>query len=346
MGDNEILDLTIIGGGPTGLFAAFYAGLRGVSCRIIDSLPELGGQLMALYPEKYIYDVGGFPRILARDLAKNLVEQGLQHGAKVCLEEEVLDLVRGDGMWTVVTNGGRYPSKAVLIAGGKGAFSPRVLECAGYGRLLGRGVAYHVRDPATYNGLSVLVVGGGDSAVDWALNLEARTRRLVLIHRREGFRAHAQSMRLLHEAVERGTVELLTHREVKDIHGEDRVTGATIFDNRTGEETTLELDAVLTLIGFKPDLGPIAKWGLELEKNTIRVSPRFETTLPGVFAAGDIAHYEGKLELIATAFGEATMAVNHAVQVIDPGARYSPGHSSNLKMFKEREAEEEAAEAG
>ena len=340
MADNGILDLTIIGGGPTGLFAAFYAGLRGVSCRIIDSLPELGGQLMALYPEKYIYDVGGFPRILARDLAKNLIEQGLQHDPEVRLEEEVLDLERGEAMWTVVTDKGRYPTKTVLIAGGKGAFSPRVLDCPGYERLLGQGVAYHVRDPASYDGLRVLIVGGGDSAVDWALNLESRTKRLVLIHRRQGFRAHAQSMRLLHEAVERGSVELLTHREVKDIHGEERVTGATIFDNRSGEETLLELDAVLTLIGFKPDLGPIARWGLELEKNTIRVTPRFETTLPGVFAAGDIAHYEGKLELIATAFGEATMAVNHAVQVIDPGARYSPGHSSNLKMFTEREATE------
>jgi len=342
MADNGNLDLTIIGGGPTGLFAAFYAGLRGVSCRIIDSLPELGGQLMALYPEKYIYDVGGFPRVLARDLARNLIEQGLQHGAEVRLEESVLELERGEEQWTVVTDKGRYPTKTVLIAGGKGAFSPRVLDCPGYERLLGRGVAYHVRDPSSYDALRVLIVGGGDSAVDWALNLESRTERLVLIHRRDGFRAHAQSMRLLHEAVARGSVELLTHREVKDIHGEERVTGATIFDNRSGEETTLELDAVLTLIGFKPDLGPIARWGLELEKNTIRVSPRFETTLPGVFAAGDIAHYEGKLELIATAFGEATMAVNHAVQVINPGARYSPGHSSNLKMFTEREATEEA----
>lgn len=334
------VDLTIIGGGPTGLFAAFYAGLRGISCRIIDSLPELGGQLMALYPEKYIYDVGGFPRILARDLARNLIEQGLQHGADVRLEEQVIDLVRGDGDWTLVTDKGSHASKTVLIAGGKGAFSPRVLECAGYDRLLGRGVAYHVRDPAVYDGMRVLVVGGGDSAVDWVLNLADRTRRLVLIHRREGFRAHAESMRQLMAAVERGTIELLTHREVRDIHGAERVTAATIFDNRTGEETTLELDAVLTLIGFKPDLGPIGRWGIELEKNTIRVNARFETNLPGVFAAGDIAHYEGKIELIATGFAEATMAVNHAVRVVNPGARYSPGHSTNLKMFKEREEKE------
>ena len=341
----EIIDLTIIGGGPTGLFAAFYAGLRGISCRIIDSLPELGGQLTALYPEKYIYDVGGFPRILARDLAHNLIEQGLQHGARVHLEEQVLDLVRGDGTWTVVTDKDRHETRAVLIAGGKGAFSPRVLECPGYARLLGRGVAYHVRDPALYEGKRVLVVGGGDSAVDWVLSLQGRTRRLVLIHRREGFRAHAQSMRQLKDAVAKGTVELLTHREVRDIHGEDAVTAVTIFNNRSGAETTIDVDAVLALIGFKPDLGPMAGWGLELEKNTIRVGPRFETNLPGVFAAGDIASYTGKLELIATGFSEATMAVNHAVQLINPGARYSPGHSTNLKMFKDREAAEAAEPA-
>jgi thioredoxin reductase (NADPH) len=341
--DKSVVDLIIIGGGPTGLFAAFYAGLRGVTCRIIDSLPELGGQLMALYPEKAIYDVGGFPRILARDLARNLAEQGLQHGAAVHLEEQVLDLVRGDGTWTVVTDRDRYEARAVLIAGGKGALAPRALECPGYTRLLGRGVAHHVRDPAAYEGKRVLVVGGGDSAVDWVLNLEGRTRRLVLIHRREGFRAHAQSMRQLKDAVARGTVELLTHREVRDLHGDSAVEAATLFDNRTGEETRIEVDAVLALIGFKPDLGPIGSWGLDLEKNTIRVNARYETNLPGVFAAGDIAAYEGKLELIATGFAEATMAVNHAVQVINPGARYSPGHSTNLKMFKDRE-EAEAAE--
>jgi thioredoxin reductase (NADPH) len=214
------VDITIIGGGPTGLFAAFYAGMRGVTCRIIDSLPELGGQLTALYPEKYIYDVGGFPRILARELSNNLIEQGLQFGADVRLEEQVLELQPdGDGR-VVTTDKGHYPTGTVLIAGGKGAFSPRTLECPGYERLLGRGIAYHVKDPSLYCDRRVLVVGGGDSAVDWVLNLRGCTKRLILIHRREGFRAHANSMRQLHEGVERGEIELLTHREVRDIHGE------------------------------------------------------------------------------------------------------------------------------
>jgi ferredoxin/flavodoxin---NADP+ reductase len=346
MQEAEARDLTIIGGGPTGLFAAFYAGLRGVTCRIIDSLPELGGQLTALYPEKYIYDVGGFPRILARDLAANLADQGTQFGADIRLEEQVRELIRdGDG-YIVTTDRGRYPTGAVLIAGGKGAFSPRVLECSGYEALLGKGVEYHVKDPARYAGKRVLIIGGGDSAVDWVLNLKEVATRVIIIHRREGFRAHAHSMKLMREAVESGQVELLTHREVRQIHGDSCVTAVTIFDNRTDEDETHEVDAVLSLIGFKPDLGPIASWGLELERNSIRVNHLLETNLPRVYAAGDIAHYEGKLELIATGFSEAAMAVNHAVHEINPKARYSPGHSTNLKVFKEREEAEEAALSG
>lgn len=339
----EPRDLTIIGGGPTGLFAAFYAGLRGISARIIDSMPELGGQLSALYPEKYIYDVGGFPRVLARDLAKNLIEQGTQFGVDIRLEEQVAELIREEEGFTITTDRGRYPTRTVLIAGGKGAFAARRLECPGYEDLLGKGVVHHVKDPALYEGKRVLVVGGGDSAVDWVLNLKERTTRLVLIHRREGFRAHAHSMAQMRQAVEAGEMELLLHKEVRELHGDDCVRGVTIFDNRTNEETTFEVDAVLALIGFKPDLGPIANWGLKLHKNTIAVDNRMETNIPGVFAAGDIASYEGKLELIVSGFSEAAMAVNHAVHAIDPKARYNPGHSTNLKLFKEREEAEAAA---
>src|SRR5512142_1058356 len=331
-------DITIIGGGPIGLFAAFYAGMRGLSARIIDSMPELGGQLAALYPEKYIYDVGGFPQILGRELAARCIEQGLQFGADVRLEEQVDRLIRGDdGALTVTTNRGSYPTRAVVIAAGKGAFAPRVLECPGYDRLLGRGVVHHVKDPAAYEGKRVLIVGGGDSAVDWALNLKDRTRRLVLIHRREGFRAHAQSMRQMQAAVASGQMELVTYHEVREIHGDDGVTGVTIFDNRSNADTTLEVDAVLALIGFKPDLGPLAGWGLELERHSVKVNAHMETNIPGVFAAGDIATYDGKLELIATGFAEACVAVNYAAHHIDPKARINPGHSTNLKVFKRRQ---------
>jgi thioredoxin reductase len=334
----EPSDITIIGGGPTGLFAAFYAGMRGLSARIIDSMPELGGQLAALYPEKYIYDVGGISQILGRDLAQRCIEQGLQFGADVRLEEQVQQLIREpDGGFTLTTNRERYPTRAVVIAAGKGAFAPRVLECPGYERLLGRGVSHHVKDPATYEGKRVLIVGGGDSAVDWALNLKDRTHRLVLIHRREGFRAHARSMEQMRQAVEAGQMELVTFHEVREIHGDDGVTAVTIYDNRTNADTHLEVDAVVALIGFKPDLGPLSSWGLDLDRNVIRVSPHMETNIPGVFAAGDIAAYEGKLELIATGFAEACIAVNYAAHHIDPKARVNPGHSTNLKVFKGRE---------
>lgn len=334
---DERRDINIIGGGPTGLFAAFYAGMRGASVRIIDSLPELGGQLMALYPEKYIYDVGGFSQITGKELAQNLIEQGTQFDPEIRLEEQVGELIREDEGFTLVTAAARYPSRTVLIAAGKGAFSPRVLECAGYEELLGSGVEYHVRDPSRYDGKRVLIVGGGDSAVDWALALKDRTERLVLIHRRQGFRAHAHSMQQMQDAVDAGKMELLTYREVRAIHGADCVTAATIFDNRTDEDETLEVDAVLSLIGFRPDLGPVSEWGLELERNTIRVSQTMETNIPGVYAAGDVTKYEGKLELIATGFAEAAIAVNYAVHRIDPKARVNPGHSTNLKVFKDRE---------
>ncbi len=336
--DAEPRDITIIGGGPTGLFAAFYAGMRGLSARILDSMPELGGQLAALYPEKYIYDVGGLPQVLGRELAQRCIEQGLQFGADVRLEEEVCELERGEhGVVAVTTARARYPTRAVIIAAGKGAFAPRVLECPGYERLLGKGVAYHVKDPATYEGKRVLIVGGGDSAVDWALNLAARTTRLVLIHRREGFRAHPHSMKLMREAVEAGKMELITYHEVREIHGDQHVTAVTIFDNRGDGETKLDVDAVVALIGFKPDLGPLVSWGLELEKHSIRVNAHMETNIPGVFAAGDIATYDGKLELIATGFAEACIAVNYAAHHIDPKTRVNPGHSTNLKVFKDRE---------
>jgi ferredoxin/flavodoxin---NADP+ reductase len=335
----ERRDINIIGGGPTGLFAAFYAGMRGASVRIIDSLPELGGQLMALYPEKYVYDVGGFPQITGKRLAENLIEQGTQFDPEIRLEEQVQELVREQDGFTLVTDAGSYPSRTVLIAAGKGAFSPRSLECPGYAELLGKGVEYHVKDPSGYQGKRLLIVGGGDSAVDWALALKDLATSLVLIHRREGFRAHAHSMKQLGDAVAEGKVELRTYHEVRAIHGNGAVTGATIYDNRSDEDTILEVDAVLALIGFRPDLGPLAGWGLELNRNTIRVGQTMETNIEGVFAAGDIATYLGKLELIATGFAEAAVAVNHAVHHIDPKARVNPGHSTNLKVFKDREAE-------
>lgn len=334
--DSKTYDITIIGGGPTGLFAAFYAGMRGLSTKIVDSLPELGGQLTALYPEKYIYDVGGFPKILAKDLAKDLSTQALQFDPEVVLDEEIRTLrVGGDGLVLEGTSG-EHHTRTVLIAGGKGAFEPRHLDCPGYTDLLGNGVTYAVRDPEAYRGKRVLIVGGGDSALDWALILKELVESLTIAHRRDGFRAHEKSVSDLMVAVENGEVDLKTFHEVRAIAGDGCVTGATLYDNRTGEDTTIELDAVLTFLGFKPDLGPMKTWGLELVKNRIVVDNLMATNLTGVYAAGDIVDYEGKLDLIATGFSEACIAVNNAVHLVDPSARVNPGHSTNLAIFKDK----------
>ncbi len=335
--DTDLRDITIIGGGPTGLFAAFYGGMRGASTRVVDSLPELGGQLAALYPEKYIFDVGGFPKVLAKDLATKLREQALQFEPEVVLDEEVTRVApQEDGTFHLEGRAGSYRTKALIVAGGKGAFEARKLEVPGYDDLLGSGVHYAVKDPETYRGQRVVIVGGGDSALDWVLALKGLTRELVLVHRRDTFRAHEHSVTLLRQACVNGEVELRSFHEVKEIHGEGRVEGCTIFDNRSDEHTTFAADAVLTFLGFKPDLGPIKDWGLEIRKNRLVVNHLMETNIPGIYGAGDIVDYDGKLDLIATGFAEAAIAVNNAVHHVDPGARVNPGHSTNLKVFQEK----------
>jgi thioredoxin reductase (NADPH) len=297
---SEIKDFTIIGGGPTGLFAAFYAGMRGLSTRIVDSLPELGGQLMALYPEKYIYDVGGFPKILAKDLSRGLIEQALQFEPEVSVDDEVRHIVRENDHFVLKARSGDFHTRAVLVAGGRGAFEPTVLKCTGYEEFLHRGVEYAVRDPEVFRDKRVMIVGGGDSALDWALILKDICDGVFLAHRRDGWRAHAATVELVHRASEAGEIDLRTFYEVREIHGEGTVQAVTVFDNRTDEDERLEVDAVLTFLGFKPDLGPIKEWGLELEKNRVLVNPLMETSVPGIYAAGDIVTYEGKLDLIAT----------------------------------------------
>lgn len=334
---DDIIDITIIGGGPTGLFAAFYAGMRGRTVRIVDSLPELGGQLTALYPEKHIFDVGGFPRVLAKDLANNLIEQAMQFDPEVVLDEEVRELItEEDGTLRLVGRTGTYRTRALVVAGGKGAFEPMKLPCEGYEDFLGKGVHYAVKDPEAYRGKRVVVVGGGDSALDWALILKDRVDHLVLVHRRDGFRAHERSVELLHQAVAAGEVELRTFHEVKCIMGNGKTEAVILYDNRTEAETEMPADAVLTFLGFKPDLGPIKNWGLALEKNRILVDHLMRTNLPGVYGAGDIVDYDGKLDLIATGFSEAAIAVNNAVHHVDPTARVNPGHSTSNAAFKEK----------
>lgn len=331
---SEITDITIIGGGPTGLYGLFYAGMRGVSARIIDVLPELGGQLTALYPEKDIFDVAGFPCILAKDLARDLVEQAMQFDADVCLEERVNALNPNGDVFELETDGGIRPTRSVVIAAGKGAFKSRTIKVDRWEEFWKKGLVTHVRDPEAFRGRRVLIVGGGDSAFDWSWALRDIASELTHIHRSDRFRAHERTVGQVTDAHERGELDLKTFHEVGELHGEDWVEGVTLVHSKTKEQEYLEVDDILALIGFVPNIGPIAEWGLELEGNAIRVDSRMRTNIPGVYAAGDIVSYEGSLELISTGFGEAAIAVNNAVHFIDPNAKVDPGHSTSSKAFK------------
>jgi len=334
-------DITIIGAGPTGLFGCFYAGMRGASCRIIDNLDQAGGQLTALYPEKYIFDVAGFPKVLAKDLVKGMAEQALQFKSPVHLGEKVAALRResenGAPLFTVVTDRDEYPSRTVLIAGGIGAFTPRKLPLKNVDQWYGKGLYDRVLDPRVFAGRRVLLVGGGDSAFDWAVNLQGVAQAILMIHRRDGFRAHAATVAHVRELVAAGKMELRTFCEVKAIHGSDAIEQVTIVNNKTKHEETIAIECVLPQLGFISSLGAIADWGLDIEKGEIKVSQIMETSIPGIFAAGDIVTYPGKLKLIATGAAEAAVAVNHAVHFINPAAKIEPGHSSNMAIFGQTE---------
>lgn len=327
MGDNQVYDITFIGGGPVGLYGAFYAGMRKAKTKIIESVGQLGGQLAALYPEKDIYDVAGFPKVLAKDLVARCIEQGLQFNPTVCLNERVMVLeTDANGIIHLSTNKGEHLSRTVILTVGLGAFSPRKLGCPGEETYGEKGVYYAVPDPSILAGKRVMIIGGGDSAVDWALLLEKVAQSVTLVHRREGFRAHEESVEKLHHS----SVEVKVFYELKEIHGDgEQVTGATIFENRTKAEETREVDAVVLSLGFLSSLGPIHDWGLALEGNSIITNSKMETNLPGVYAAGDVCTYPGKIKLIATGFGEVATAVNNAKVFLDPTAKVFPGHSSS-----------------
>ena len=325
----EPVDLSIIGGGPTGLFAAFYAGLRQMSVKIIDSLDVLGGQLITLYPEKYIYDVAGFPKVLAKDLVNNLIEQGLQYKPAVCLGEQVLSLYYDEPgkTYTIGTSRGNHRTRTILIAAGIGAFAAKTLPLANAGEFEGKGLFYFAKSLDEFRGKRLLIVGGGDSAVDWANTLSPIAAATTLIHRRDQFRAHEDSVKKMRQ----GTTKILLFHELKSIGGAARVQRAVIYDNRSKSEQAMDVDAVLVNIGFESSLGPLKDWGLELEGGAIKVDSMMQTNRPGIFAAGDIAAFPGKLKLIATGFGEACVAVNYAKHFLDPQANIFPGHSSNMK---------------
>jgi thioredoxin reductase len=314
-------DLLIIGAGPTGLFSAYYAGFRGLDVAVVDSLPELGGQITAMYPEKAILDVAGFPSVKGRDLVAGLVEQAGTARPTYLLGRTAHALTEEDEAVVIgLDDGTTVRAKAVLITAGIGKFSPRPLPAAdGW---LGRGLEFFVPSFDPYVGKDVVVVGGGDSAFDWAQHLEPVAKSVTLVHRREAFRAHQRTV----EQVLASSVEVVTRAEVTALYGDETLESVEITVD--GEATTRPAQAVVAALGFIADLGPMKDWGLVLEKRHVVVDSAMRTNLTRVFAAGDITEYPGKVRLIAVGFGEAATAINNAAVVIDPSAHVFPGHSS------------------
>ena len=325
--DRHEADLLIIGAGPAGLYAAYYAGFRGMNVAIMDSLPEAGGQVSALYPEKLIYDVAGFPAIKGQALIDNLVEQAAPFGPRYFLGHRAEEMAHDDPEGTVTVTshkGTQIVCKAVLITGGIGTFTPRPLPDAD--EFEGRGLRYFVPKLDALAGQDVLIVGGGDSAFDWAHNLDGIAKSITLIHRRDRFRAHEHTV----EQVMNSDVRVLTFTEVARIIGDEHVTSVEIFNNKTDEREILEVQAVVAALGFTADLGPLTRWGLDQHKRHIIVDTAMRTNLDRVFAAGDITEYEGKVRLISVGFGEAATAVNNAAPIVDPSLKLFPGHSSDV----------------
>ncbi len=343
MSTDELYDLTIVGAGPTGLFASYYAGFRGLRTKIIDSQPDLGGQVTALYPDKLIYDVAGFPKILGKDLVTNLVEQAMQYHPTIQLDENVQTLDRQpDGAIRLGTDLGEHFTRVVLITAGIGAFTPKTFKRPELDQWIDKGLYFAVRNKEDFRGKRLLVIGGGDSALDWALGLVDYAKQITLIHRRDAFRAHEDSVKKLFAS----PIVVKVFYELKTLRGDRQVREAVVFQNKTHTEEVIPVDTVLAFLGLHSNLGPIREWGLQVEDDSIVVTTKMESTLPGIYAAGDIVSYPGKLKLIVTGFGEGATAVNNAVTYINPKASAFPGHSSSIMEQKEKATEKAAVKAG
>ena len=325
------VDLLVVGAGPAGLYAAYYAGFRGLRTAIVDSLPEAGGQVTALYPEKMVYDVAGFPGIKGRDLVAGLVEQAARFEPVYVLGERAEHLTNeagrrprpGERLVVTTDKGTRITTGAVVITGGIGTFTPRPLP--GGDQWEGRGLTYVVRELAAHAGKDVVIVGGGDSAVDWALALDGLAASVTLVHRRKHFRAHAASV----ADMEKGSIALVTDAQVSHLEGDEERLHTVHVRHKDGVVTPYKAQSVIAALGFTADIGPLQTWGIDIVDRKIMVDTAMRTSVPGVYSAGDITEYPGKVRLIAVGFGESATAVNNAATYLDPDQPLFPGHSSD-----------------
>lgn len=322
-------DITIIGGGPVGLFAAFYAGLRGMTVKIIESLSELGGQPAILYPEKVIYDIPAYPVLTGAELTDNLIKQisRFEDRTTVCLKEEVQFFEKNNQGFTIQTNKGQHSSKAIIIACGNGAFAPRTLGLEGEEGFAEKNIFYNFHQLDQFAGKNVVICGGGDSAVDWALALYGLAESVTIVHRRDAFRAHEHSVELLKAS----GVKILTPYIPNQLIGENGQVSQIVLQKVKSEDSlTLDLDALIVSFGFSTSNKNLKNWQLDYKRSSILVNHLYQTNQEGVFAIGDAADYEGKVDLIATGFGEAPIAVNQAINYIYPERDNRIVHSTSL----------------
>ena len=317
-------DILIIGAGPTGLFAVFEAGLLKLKCHILDALPQAGGQLSELYPKKPIYDIPGFPEVLAGDLVDNLMEQIKQFEPGFTLGERAETIEKQeDGSFIVTSNEGtEFHAKVIAIAGGLGSFEPRKPLIDGIDFYENKGIKYFIKDPEEFRNKRVVIAGGGDSALDWSIFLSNVASEVTLIHRRNEFRGALDSVEKVQELKDAKKIRLITPAEVVGLNGAEHIESIDIDEN--GAHRNIPTDFFIPLFGLTPKLGPIGHWGLEIEKNAIKVNNAldYQTNIPGIFAIGDVNTYPGKLKLILCGFHEATLMCQAAYQIINPGKRY------------------------
>ena len=320
-------DILIIGAGPVGLFTVFEAGLMKLKCHLIDALPQAGGQLSEIYPKKPIYDIPGYPSVLAGELVDNLMEQAAPFKPGFTLGDRAETLEKQeDGSFLVTTQSGvKHHAAVVIIAGGLGSFEPRKPQIENSSLYENKGLHYMVKTPDDFIGKKLVISGGGDSALDWAIYFaEKEATEVVLVHRSDRFRAHKDSVSRAYELAEKGEMTIMTHAEVTGVIGTEKLEQVLIQQNN-GEAQNIDVDAWLPLFGLSPKLGPMADWGLEIEKNAVVVDNTldYQTNIPGVFAVGDVNTYPGKLKLILCGFHEATLAVQTAYKIIHPDKRFT-----------------------